>query len=1298
MRKFGLLANSALRSAVFAGVIVAAAGAGHAQTPQDPQDKLEPNQGTRGVTASGSNPDSAPADEEPAQDQLDPDDAADEEPILVTGSRIPRPQFEGVIPGAQVTAEQIEARGFTHLFDVLDDIPLVAPSVASVYGVNSSVGGASQATSLGLSFANLLGLGSQRTLTLVNGRRFVSSTPATNFTPGSQSGTQVDLSMIPAGLTERIDILTVGGAAAYGSDAIAGVINVILKDDFNGVRLSGLSSVSDVGDAPNYSIDVLAGRNFAGGRVNLTAAYEFSRNEGLAGAAREEYRANYNFLPNMLDSAVRNPNFLPSLSIDSTNANNGAFLRAIDDGQPGVLFLPGYHVMNISASASGQIFQAQGSQATLPWQGVTVNPATLAVPRPTAAGRLDPNGFLVPRGPVPVTQAGCSASLPTLCRFAPQLQLNSGGNVILPPGITAQQVINRYAPGFNTSGATTNQINTLAINLLQANLPTVAEFLQTNPGALGAILGTFTPGFLDAPNTDSATASFLPLVARPLRFDRDGNVVSYIPTRPTPDANGGILGLANNPDAGVDRAPATVLRVMQERHIGNLFGKYDLTDNLTVYMENLFARVRTVSPGRPSSANLLTVTSTETGPLVFNINNPFLDADDRANLRAAGVVGNFTLGRQWQDVLDDYNNTNTTEAYRGVLGLKGDLGFLGRKLRFDVAGYYGRVDTVATQRELKDIEFALAINAVRDPITGQAACAAKVGTQVYGSLGLPPGVVGTELIRERGPDGMITERILVRQVTPEQVAACQPLNPFGENQMSQAAKEYVRTTSRLTNLGEQRGADVSISTSLVDLPAGPLGVAFAGEYRRDLFDFRVDDISRTGAARLTPFSETAGYTESTEFGAEARIPIFGDDFHIPGFRNLEISPAVRFVRLTGDSPDVRRIDGSIDELEVKGNWDAIWSVSGTWRPVEDILFRGNITRSIRSASVVELFLGLQPAIANPADPCSVTQIQNTSQIATRRANCRAAVIAAGLAQNSTGADIFLANFNPPNAQLLGGFSGSPDIEPERGRSWTAGVVLSPSFVPRLTLSADYIDVTVKDLINRPTTGDALKSCYDNPDFPDTPEFSVNLCDVFSRNPVDQDPTTTTDFHLAHGFQIGYYNQGALRIRALNLSGLYNFPLREVFGSDLGNLELYATAYHLIDYRTSTSNDFVSGTTANFEGTFGVPRWKAQLRARYERGGFYAQWVTNYQSKTDYLYDNAAAIEVQDLLSLPAYALHDAALGFHFGGDRRFGLNFSVSNVTNKKYLGSVGAAYAFGGAALLDPIGRRYTVSGNIKF
>ena len=226
----------------------------------------------------------------PAFAQEGPSGAADDASVpdvVVTGSRIARPAFETVQPTQVVGAAQIDDRGYTNVAQALGEIPAFGPPGNSAAGTQSPFGA-------GQTFVDFFGLGSQRTLVLVDGRRFVSSNTATIFGPVSP-GTQVDLNNIPTSLIERVETVTVGGAPIYGSDAIAGTVNVILKHDYQGLELKLQSGVSQRGDAPDTQVALLAGRNFADGRGNITFSGEYDRAAGLTAGDRDVTERGYFF-------------------------------------------------------------------------------------------------------------------------------------------------------------------------------------------------------------------------------------------------------------------------------------------------------------------------------------------------------------------------------------------------------------------------------------------------------------------------------------------------------------------------------------------------------------------------------------------------------------------------------------------------------------------------------------------------------------------------------------------------------------------------------------------------------------------------------------------------------------------------------------------------------------------------------------------------------------------------------------------------------------------------------------------
>lgn len=218
-----------------------------------------------------------PAADEQADDTAPGEDTGRE--IIVTGSRIPRAGFDTIQPALVTSAEQIDARGYTNIGQALSELP--------AFGVpgNSNIGAQAGSFGAGQTFADFFSLGSQRTLTLVNGRRFVSSNTSSIFGPVA-SGSQVDLNVIPATLVERIETVAVGGAPIYGSDAIAGTVNIIMKKDFEGLEIKAQAGLSQRGDAPEYRVNGIYGMNFADGRGNITISGEWNRATGLATSDR----------------------------------------------------------------------------------------------------------------------------------------------------------------------------------------------------------------------------------------------------------------------------------------------------------------------------------------------------------------------------------------------------------------------------------------------------------------------------------------------------------------------------------------------------------------------------------------------------------------------------------------------------------------------------------------------------------------------------------------------------------------------------------------------------------------------------------------------------------------------------------------------------------------------------------------------------------------------------------------------------------------------------------------------------
>jgi iron complex outermembrane receptor protein len=191
----------------------------------------------------------------PAMAQNDTAQADSDEAIVVTGSRIASRNLTGAAPVAVVAAEEFRLTGAVNVEQVINTLPQVIPGTTSF---SNNPGG-------GVATLNLRGLGSTRTLVLVNGRRWM-------FYDTSQ---RVDLNTIPQFLIDGVDVVTGGASAVYGSDALAGVVNFRLRTDLDGIIAGAQYSITERGDGPRYNAYVAIGAQFADGRGHVAAFAEY---------------------------------------------------------------------------------------------------------------------------------------------------------------------------------------------------------------------------------------------------------------------------------------------------------------------------------------------------------------------------------------------------------------------------------------------------------------------------------------------------------------------------------------------------------------------------------------------------------------------------------------------------------------------------------------------------------------------------------------------------------------------------------------------------------------------------------------------------------------------------------------------------------------------------------------------------------------------------------------------------------------------------------------------------------------
>lgn len=310
MRRF----NPFILSTVSLAAIVASpAAAQTTKSDKSPPQALQSEQEIKSGAA-------APSCQVPAGTPLPPNcTPAGNEAITVTGSRIRRPNLESPLPVTSVGGEEFFQTGDVSIGDKLAELP----SIASTF---------TQANSTrflgteGLNLLDLRNLGTARTLVLVNGRRHVGGDVL-------NSGVSTDTNTIPTDLIDRVDVVTGGNSAVYGSDAIAGVVNFVLKDHYQGLQLRGQGGVSKYGDAGSYFISGLAGQNFADGRGNIAVNVEYARQDQAWGDERNWLR---NGLVNVSTSSTQPQNVFMRDIRSSTFSNTGTVLFSSSAASTGI--------------------------------------------------------------------------------------------------------------------------------------------------------------------------------------------------------------------------------------------------------------------------------------------------------------------------------------------------------------------------------------------------------------------------------------------------------------------------------------------------------------------------------------------------------------------------------------------------------------------------------------------------------------------------------------------------------------------------------------------------------------------------------------------------------------------------------------------------------------------------------------------------------------------------------------------------------------------------------------------------
>lgn len=664
-------------------------------------------------------------------------------------------------------------------------------------------------------------------------------------------------------------------------------------------------------------------------------------------------------------------------------------------------------------------------------------------------------------------------------------------------------------------------------------------------------------------------------------YDNNGNTLVF-------DANGNLVpldygeryGVVNSSGGtGFSLTPVQNLLSPVERYLGAIQANYDVTDNITAFIEGQYANSKGTELRSQPVYNtwLFGDAGDPDGNLIIPLDNPFLSDAARATIQSQLPPGQdfFYLGRANTDLISGLGSS-TVEVYRIAGGLRGDFMLGSRNLNWEVSGLYGRSKTKGQSRELVQQNFENAL----------AGC----------------------------PAGAPTSPIQTVSST------CVPFNPFG-NQNSQEVADYITTIADPTAKNEQTDFIATVGGDLFDIWSGPVAFSVGYEHRDESADFDPGaffygepdptdpDGPRTQYGRSIPIDAVSGSYNTDEVFGELQVPIVSPGMNVPAINLLEAKGAVRYVdnSLTGG--------------------DLTWTAGGRWKPIEDITFRGNFTRSIRAPAITELFNPTSAIFTTADDPCDARFINSGPNPAQRQANCAADGLPADFTSN-------IVDFT-----TRGSLSGNTDLANEKADSWTIGTVLTPRFAPGLTLSVDWVDIALSGAIQSVDAEGTLEACYDAVDFP------TAACDR-----IDRDAAGQVEF-----IRTGYLNAASYDYQGL-IADLRWQESTPFLGAD-SSIGLRGS-YQYID---KLERQVGTGDLSTFRGGIGYSKHQATVGVNYENNGFGA--FTQFQYIGKAVVDPDAEPTAYEFFERKAVTYMDA--GISFTTDEDFTFRFIVENVFDR---------------------------------
>ena len=660
-----------------------------------------------------------------------------------------------------------------------------------------------------------------------------------------------------------------------------------------------------------------------------------------------------------------------------------------------------------------------------------------------------------------------------------------------------------------------------------------------------------------------------------------------------------------------------------ERITGNVLGHYDLTDRVRVVTELNFARTVGTELGQGFPTSVLTPVGTGQEAIRFTIDNPFLTPEAIATLSASNSSfasgGTLWLSKNFYSGLFPSDTTkNTTETYRGLLGFEGDFDWGEHNVYWSLSGSFARVEGEASGYNAIRQNFYNAVDAVSDG-SGGAVCAINADAD-----------------------------------PTNDDPACAAFNPFGVGNVSDAARDYVTGLSGQNYVNEQIDILATIGTTLFTLPTGDVSTVLTYEHRDESASFTPFLNNQLGIlAGGAPTDPTSGSYNTDEVAAEFLIPVIGGDVTLPLVELLEVSGSYRYV------------DNSIAGSE------GVWAANLRWVVSEDLTLRGTRSRNFRAPTLTQVLAPTTTTLTNIGgqDPCDFRYIDEGPSPAVRRANCEAEwALNPGYEPLPTFQN---PSTNFTTAQVTAG--GNQFLGNEVADTWSFGGVLTPRFIPGLTLSVDRIEINLKDALVAFTTADFASICYDSS--PQPAEF----CNAFTRMAMNDGTYPGGSIITGRTTTV---NAGSVVFRGEVYYVSYDVPLESLFDGDTGQLTLSAHATRTAKKTTSVTGFDFSRT----DNTLEDPDWVGRFDANYTTGPLRLSYQLYYLSSVKA--SENATIENSIYPVIDANMTHSISAQYDLTDNVT--LRGGVTNLTDK-YPSYPTLTHG-------DALGRRFFVGVNARF